>query len=122
MIHGLKKMQIKAGNRNLAPQTVFYFCECLCVCRREGICECTFFCSQLYFIYIHLEKTFLFSNAVKCTNQVLLKAAVDKRFSFWKMEKLTVLFRMYDNKVLIISGLCMMERLQTLSCVCLQCS
>lgn len=81
-----------------------------------------FLLTVIFHLYSFGENISFFSNAVKCTNQVLLKAAVDKRFSFWKMEKLTVLFRMYDNKVLIISGLCTMERLQTLICVCLQCS
>lgn len=117
----LKEIQIKLFTRNLAPQ--FPNCVCVCMCcmyvgEREDMRVPFSPHSYFSFLFIWCKH---FSNTVKCTNQVLLKAAVDKCFRFWKMEKWTALFKLYDNKVLIISGLCTMERLQTLSCVCSAC-
>lgn len=71
-------------------------CVCVCMYVGERTCGCPFSPhSYISFIFIWSKH---FSNAVKCTNQVLLKAAVDKCFCFGEIEKLTALFKMYDNK------------------------
>lgn len=58
MIHGLKEMQIKAYNRNLAPQTVAYFFKCVSVGEKGHVSA--HFSAHSYISFIFLWRKLFF--------------------------------------------------------------